>query len=209
MLSNSKGSKEFDEFLTFLGDKIKLKGWKKFDGGLDCVEDRTGTESLYTIYENVELMFHVSTMLPYVNDDDRNLQKKKFIGNDVVVIVFLGANQTMFTPSSMFNHVCLFVQPFFLPNTTRQYMRLTVTTRDGITPAEPHLPPGEVYERNALFKHLMLAQIINSEYMAFQAGRLGKIKEDFRRASLAQLYSNWTGITKTKGSSKEKNKHIL
>lgn len=28
-------SKNFEEFLNFLGDKITLKGWKHFGGGLD------------------------------------------------------------------------------------------------------------------------------------------------------------------------------
>jgi hypothetical protein len=31
----AKGSKEFDEFLSFLGKKVKLEGWDKFNGGLD------------------------------------------------------------------------------------------------------------------------------------------------------------------------------
>lgn len=29
------GSPEFDEFLSMLGDKIELKGWPRFSGGLD------------------------------------------------------------------------------------------------------------------------------------------------------------------------------
>lgn len=29
------GSKDFDEFLEMLGDKVKLKGWTKYNGGLD------------------------------------------------------------------------------------------------------------------------------------------------------------------------------
>ena len=50
------------------------------------------------------------------------------LGNDVVVIVFLGANQTAFVPTSHFNHVCLFVQPFPLANTTRQYVRYVIVS---------------------------------------------------------------------------------
>lgn len=35
VLSNSEGSPEFDEFLEFLGEKVKLKDFSKFAGGLD------------------------------------------------------------------------------------------------------------------------------------------------------------------------------
>lgn len=30
-----RGSKEFERFLTILGNKIRLKGWDKYRGGLD------------------------------------------------------------------------------------------------------------------------------------------------------------------------------
>jgi hypothetical protein len=35
MLSNEQGSVEFDEFTHLLGDKVRLKGWKRYRGGLD------------------------------------------------------------------------------------------------------------------------------------------------------------------------------
>lgn len=35
MLSNTKGSTEFNDFLGFMGDFVRLKGWKKYAGGLD------------------------------------------------------------------------------------------------------------------------------------------------------------------------------
>ncbi len=30
------------EFLNFLGDKVRLKGWQHFSGGLDVKHDTTG-----------------------------------------------------------------------------------------------------------------------------------------------------------------------
>ena len=30
-----RGSKEFNDFLALLGDRIKLRGWDKYRGGLD------------------------------------------------------------------------------------------------------------------------------------------------------------------------------
>jgi len=47
-----------------------------------CIlENTTGTHSVYTEWEDLEIMFHVSTLLP---PDTRN----RLLGNDIVVIVF-------------------------------------------------------------------------------------------------------------------------
>ncbi|CAF0797770.1 unnamed protein product [Brachionus calyciflorus] len=35
MLSNEKGSTDFENFINLIGDKIRLKGWKRYRGGLD------------------------------------------------------------------------------------------------------------------------------------------------------------------------------
>lgn len=34
-MKKERGSKEFERFLTILGNKIRLKGWDKYRGGLD------------------------------------------------------------------------------------------------------------------------------------------------------------------------------
>ena len=40
-----------------------------FRGGLDVQKDQTGSHSVYTTFEEHEIMFHVSTMLPYSKED--------------------------------------------------------------------------------------------------------------------------------------------
>ena len=63
---NEHGSPGFDRFLALLGDRITLKGWAKFRGGMDVVNDTKGRESVYTHFESkFEVMFHVSTLLPF------------------------------------------------------------------------------------------------------------------------------------------------
>lgn len=43
---------------------------------LSCVTaDSTGTHSLYTTYKDYELMFHVSTMLPYTPNNRQQVGK--------------------------------------------------------------------------------------------------------------------------------------
>ncbi len=71
-----ESSPEFEEFLDFLGDRVKLDNFSGFRGGLDVRSTSsssrltspaktTGTHSIYRIFHNNEIMFHVSTMLPF------------------------------------------------------------------------------------------------------------------------------------------------
>ncbi|XP_050570481.1 GTPase-activating Rap/Ran-GAP domain-like protein 3 isoform X38 [Cygnus atratus] len=69
MFSNETGSESFQRFLHLLGDTITLKGWTGYRGGLDTKNDTTGTCSIYTVYQGHEIMFHVSTMLPYSREN--------------------------------------------------------------------------------------------------------------------------------------------
>ncbi|KRZ26795.1 Signal-induced proliferation-associated 1-like protein 2 [Trichinella pseudospiralis] len=65
MYNNEFSTPAFEEFLDILGDRIRLKGFDKYKGGLDNKGDSTGTHSVYATYQQYEIMFHVSTMLPF------------------------------------------------------------------------------------------------------------------------------------------------
>lgn len=41
----------------------------RYRGGLDNCNDQTGEYSIYTEYKDQEIMFHVSTLLPYDSGD--------------------------------------------------------------------------------------------------------------------------------------------
>ena len=60
----------------------------------------TGLYSVYTHWRNIEIMFHVSTQLPYERHDPQKLQRKRHIGNDIVCVVFLEADNTAFSPGT-------------------------------------------------------------------------------------------------------------
>jgi hypothetical protein len=52
-------------------------------------------------------MFHVGTLLPFTPQDEQQVERKRHIGNDVVVIVFVEGDQ-LFDPlqfSSHFNRI--------------------------------------------------------------------------------------------------------
>lgn len=45
----------------------------RFRGGLDVAHGQTGTESVYTTFHNMDIMFHVSTKLPYTEGDSQQV----------------------------------------------------------------------------------------------------------------------------------------
>ena len=93
MYNNVVGSSEYDEFLTILGKDIKLKDWDKYSGGL-TTNSTTKLHSYYTCFRGHEIMFHVSTLLPYKKPQGEygeQWERKSYIGNDVSVIVFMKA----------------------------------------------------------------------------------------------------------------------
>lgn len=57
---------------------------------LFCVAaDSTGTHSLYTTYKDYELMFHVSTMLPYTPNNRQQVSKASHGGPEAPLNLFL------------------------------------------------------------------------------------------------------------------------
>jgi hypothetical protein len=113
ILSNNESSAAFEMFLKILGDRVDLRGFEGYNGGLDVRHGSTGAHSVYTKFKEHEVMFHVATLLPYVEGDQQQLEKKRHIGNDVVVIVFQDGD-TPFQPDlikSFFNHVFVVVRP--------------------------------------------------------------------------------------------------
>lgn len=97
LFSNQEHSESFDKFLNLLGERIKLKGHTGFRGGLDTANGQTGDYSVYSNYRNKEIMFHVSTLLPFSKTDQQQLERKRHIGNDIVAVVFQEEN-TPFAP---------------------------------------------------------------------------------------------------------------
>ncbi|KAG5461687.1 MAG: hypothetical protein BJ554DRAFT_6076, partial [Olpidium bornovanus] len=88
MFRNRMGKSRFKEFLNFLGETIELRGWRGYRAGLDVVQDHTGKQSVYTKWQGYEIMFHVSPMLPFAENDSQQLERKRHIGNDIVIIIF-------------------------------------------------------------------------------------------------------------------------
>ena len=63
---------------------------------------------MYRTWKNVEVMFHVSTMLPFEATNAQQLARKRHIGNDIGLILFVDG-KTPYLPdtiTSRFNREC-------------------------------------------------------------------------------------------------------
>lgn len=177
-LSNDQGSAEFDEFLSFLGDRITLQGWSKYDGGLDTAKNATGKHSIFTEWRDLNIMFHVSTLLPLLpegngddDDEDRTQEKKVHIGNDIVVVVFLEGEgeDSSFNPRkfvSHFNHSFILVSPVRQKGLT--LYRINTVYKAAVPPCLPDIPADSIFEKSDQLRELLLAKIVNSDRAACQ-----------------------------------------
>ncbi|XP_047196049.1 rap1 GTPase-activating protein 1-like isoform X9 [Hippoglossus stenolepis] len=189
LFGNSDESPAFVEFLAFLGEKIELHNFKGFRGGLDVTHGQTGAESVYCNYRNKEVMFHVSTKLPYTEGDTQQLQRKRHIGNDIVAIVFQEEN-TPFVPdmiASNFLHGYVVVQ-VVNPCSNNVLYKVSVTARDDVPFFGPALPNPAVFKKGPEFHEFLFTKLINAEYACYKAEKFAKLEERTRSALLETLY---------------------
>ncbi|XP_045419351.1 GTPase-activating Rap/Ran-GAP domain-like protein 3 isoform X2 [Lemur catta] len=164
MFSNEIGSDAFQKFLNLLGDTITLKGWTGYRGGLDTKNDTTGIHSVYTVYQGHEIMFHVSTMLPYSKENKQQVERKRHIGNDIVTIVFQEGEESSpaFKPSMIRSH---FTHIFALVRYDQQNdnYRLKIFSEESVPLFGPPLPSPPVFTDHQEFRDFLLVKLINGE----------------------------------------------
>ncbi|KAL3076246.1 hypothetical protein niasHS_013517 [Heterodera schachtii] len=188
--NDSSNCSAFDEFLSVIGHRVQLSNFDGYRGGLDTVHGQTGTESVYTQFRQKEIMFHVSTLLPFTIGDTQQLQRKRHIGNDIVAIVFQEQN-TPFCPdmiASNFLHAYLVVHPIE-PGTDRTRYRVSMTARDDVPFFGPTLPRSSIVWKCQL-RDFLLTKLINAENAAYKAEKFAKLAERTRASLLDGLYSN-------------------
>ncbi|KAG5872145.1 hypothetical protein JTB14_037387 [Gonioctena quinquepunctata] len=193
ILSNENGSYRFEQFLSLLGDKIKLRGWDKYRGGLDIKGDMTGKFSVYTIYEGHEIMFHVSTLLPYSRDNRQQVERKRHIGNDIVNIVFVEAQDDAEGAHSQFNPTCIksqFTHVFAVVtvDNDNQY-RLSVFSDEAVPLFGPGLPCPPVFTDPYLFREFLLVKLINGEKATFETPTFSRKRQRTLDMLIKDLYS--------------------
>ncbi|XP_054957355.2 rap1 GTPase-activating protein 2 isoform X2 [Pan paniscus] len=189
LFGNNEESPAFKEFLDLLGDTITLQDFKGFRGGLDVTHGQTGVESVYTTFRDREIMFHVSTKLPFTDGDAQQLQRKRHIGNDIVAIIFQEEN-TPFVPdmiASNFLHAYIVVQ-VETPGTETPSYKVSVTAREDVPTFGPPLPSPPVFQKGPEFREFLLTKLTNAENACCKSDKFAKLEDRTRAALLDNLH---------------------
>ncbi|XP_035381227.1 signal-induced proliferation-associated 1-like protein 3 [Electrophorus electricus] len=198
MYNNEEATPAFSQFLQLLGDTVCLKGFSKYAAQLDTKTDSTGTHSLYTTYQGYEIMFHVSTLLPYMPSNPQQLLRKRHIGNDIVTIIFQEPGALPFTPQNIrshFQHVFVIVRVHNPCSESTSYS-VAVTRMKDVPHFGPPLPPGGITFRDpATFRTFLLAKVINAENAAHKSEKFHAMATRTRQGYLRDLAENCVSST--------------
>ncbi|XP_019902399.2 signal-induced proliferation-associated 1-like protein 2 isoform X1 [Esox lucius] len=193
MYNNESAGPALNEFLDLLGQRVRLKGFNKYRAQLDNKTDSTGTHSLYTTYKDYELMFHVSTMLPYTPNNRQQLLRKRHIGNDIVTIVFQEPGALPFTPKNIrshFQHVFVIVK-VHSPCTDSVCYSVAVSRSKDVPPFGPPIPKAVTFPKSAVFRDFLLAKVINGENAAHKSEKFRAMATRTRQEYLRDLAENF------------------
>ncbi|NWU98044.1 GARL3 protein, partial [Upupa epops] len=191
MFSNEMGSESFQRFLHLLGDTVTLKGWMGYRGGLDTKNDTTGTCSIYTVFQGHEIMFHVSTMLPYSRENKQQVERKRHIGNDIVTIVFQEGEESSsaFKPSMIRSH---FTHIFALVRYNKQNdsYRLKIFSEESVPLFGPPLPSPPVFTNHQEFRDFVLVKLINGEKATLETPTFSQKRQRTLDMLIRSLYQD-------------------
>jgi len=169
----------FNSFMQWLaGDRIKLEGFSGFRGDLDVKTNTTGTESHFATLDDPaagkthEIMFHVAPLLPYEENAEQQVVRKRRIGNDMTVIVFLEDGEGAYLPpiASQVLHVYVIVSPVTIKGET--FYRISISRRDGVESYGPPLAAPNVYRRTPELRRRLLTKLINGQLSAVKCASL-------------------------------------
>uniref|UniRef100_A0A673BCP1 GTPase-activating Rap/Ran-GAP domain-like protein 3 n=1 Tax=Sphaeramia orbicularis TaxID=375764 RepID=A0A673BCP1_9TELE len=192
MFSNETGSESFEKFLNLLGDTITLQGWAGYRGGLDTKNDTTGIKSIYTVYQGHELMFHVSTMLPYSKENKQQVERKRHIGNDIVTIVFQEGDDasSSFKPSMIRSH---FTRILHVDSVCQEKNEvLKIFSEESVPLFGPPLPSPPVFTDHQEFRDFLLVKLINGEKATLETPTFAQKRQRTLDMLIRSLYQDLT-----------------
>uniref|UniRef100_A0A8D0GSQ6 Signal-induced proliferation-associated 1 n=1 Tax=Sphenodon punctatus TaxID=8508 RepID=A0A8D0GSQ6_SPHPU len=198
MYNNESAGPAFHEFLQLLGQRVRLGSHRETGRA-----DSTGTHSLYSTYQDYEIMFHVSTMLPYMPNNLQQLLRKRHIGNDIVTIVFQEPGALPFTPRTIrshFQHVFIVVR-VREPCTERAAYSVALSCTKDIPLFGPFLPAQHSFAPGPPFRDFLLAKAINAENAAERSGKFHAMATRTRQEYLRDLALNHVTTSSLEASS--------
>ncbi|KAG0167631.1 signal-induced proliferation-associated 1-like protein 3 [Apophysomyces sp. BC1015] len=218
--SNSGLSRDFEHFLDMLGTRVELKDYKGYAAGLDTksklffvlhglddsmlnhvhnVAGESGDVSYMSSWNDHEIMFHVAPLMP-PRHDKQQVHRKRYIGNDIVCVVFVESGKQAFDPNairSQFLHVYIVVHPEMTDGNKRWRQVLgskQVVYNDKVGEFGPELAsPPLLYEED--LRGFLILKLINAENAALKSDKFAVPNTKARRGILKTLVE--TGLEAT------------
>jgi len=204
MLHNpfSETSPAFKRFLELMGERVTLKDFNKFAGGLDVSgRNNTGETSVYTEYGKgpvpMEIMFHVAPLIPNSPNDPQSIDRKRHIGNDVCVLIFKDSKDgddcvAIDSFLSHFNSIFIVVTPVRSSDETVRY-RVTVACKKAVRPFPPFFPKSDdesgefLFAESPYFREWLLQKLINGERVTMETDEFRKSHTNSRKQMLKEV----------------------
>ncbi|KAI9033612.1 hypothetical protein CLU79DRAFT_724566 [Phycomyces nitens] len=198
--SNSGLSGPCEQFLEMMGSRVELKGYGGYAAGLDTQTGESGEVSYVSSWENKNIMYHVGPLMPLNHTDRQQVNRKKYIGNDIVCLVFLEDPEAIFDPNqvhSQFLHVYVLISPETTQD--KQMWRVQVMANKKIADFGPWLPSPPLLNTNELYSFLTL-KLINAENAALKSDKFASMATKTRAAmmrSIVEVGLNANNVTRS------------
>ncbi|KAI8087007.1 uncharacterized protein B0P05DRAFT_533312 [Gilbertella persicaria] len=192
-LSNSEIPEGLNKLLNIIGKPVELKDYQGFAAGLDTKTGESGEMSFASLWQDHEIMYHVAPLMPSKTSDPQQIHRKRYIGNDIVCIVFLEGEHQKFDPTSIrsqFLHVFIVVQLEHVNE--KELWRVEVLYHKNVLKFSPPLPSPPVFYDCKDLGAFLLLKLINAENAALKSNKFAIPSNKARIAILDSLIE--TGI---------------
>jgi len=184
-------SREYWDFMNIIGEKINLKGWKKYRGDFSTDSEQ---EAYYTEWKNISVMFHVCL---WMNAE----QHRRLIGNDVVFIIYHDA-QKPFDPVPL-DSLGTVPQVFAVVQKFEDSYRLGFFSRPTIKPFMPRVPGRHSFVKEAL-KDFLFTKVYNGYCQALTCPPMNRLLEVPRANTITELVTKYPREKRTRKSERKK-----
>ena len=148
-------------------------------------------------------MFHVSPLLPFTPTNRQQLPRKRYIGNDIVTLVFQEPGALPFIPNikSQFQHVFIVVRAHS-PCTDATSYSVAVSRSKSVPMFGPPIPKEARFAKSKAFADFLLTKIVNGENAAHRADKFVSMATRTRQELLKELAANYVTQTTVDSGSK-------
>ncbi|CAH8645845.1 unnamed protein product [Schistosoma mattheei] len=183
------------------GRKVRLRNYSGYIGGLDYRNDSTGLETYVTEFRGTNIVFLVSTLLPYEPNKTEQLARKRHIGNSSVTFIFVEEDAMPFQPDTIisgFQKVFIIVKYIRLNNDVddkNNYKfgyRVAVCRAKDVPQFGPIISSDYLFEHHLSFGNLLLTKAINAAYAVLKYSKFREIMQRSRRDYLHQFCNEHT-----------------